>query len=228
MEERDDRVTWPEVGMYVVGGVSGVVLGILFGLWMKSAVAAQSPFFWFVSRASAIVAYLMLWLSTAFGITLSSKGLGGRVSGALAYALHNVTSWLALGFSVVHGLTLIGDASFPFTVPDVLVPFVSTYEPMLVGIGTLGLYLGIMATAAFYLRRRLGLKVWRTIHGLSYLMFALVTVHSVALGSDTGTAVMKLLYVTAGASVTLLTMFRVMAAKAGRSGHRPERKAIAA
>lgn len=228
MEERDDRVTWPEVGMYVVGGVSGVVLGILFGLWMKSAVAAQSPFFWFVSRASAIVAYLMLWLSTAFGITLSSKGLGGRVSGALAYALHNVTSWLALGFSVVHGLTLIGDASFPFTVPDVLVPFVSTYEPVLVGIGTLGLYLGIMATAAFYLRRRLGLKVWRTIHGLSYLMFALVTVHSVALGSDTGTAVMKLLYVTAGASVTLLTMFRVMAAKAGRSGHRPERKAIAA
>jgi len=227
MDEQDDRVTWPEVGMYVIGGVSGVVLGILLGLWMQGAVAAQSTFFWFVSRASAIVAYLMLWLSMAWGIAMSSKGLRGRVSGPLAYTLHNVTSWLALAFGAVHGLTLIGDASFPFTVPDVLIPFVSTYEPVLVGIGTLGLYLGVMATAAFYLRR-LGLKVWRTIHGLSYLMFALVTVHSVALGSDTGTAVMKLMYVTAGASVALLTMFRVMTAKAGRCGHRPERKAVAA
>lgn len=228
MEEQDDRLTWPEVGMYVVGGVSGVVLGILSGLWMKSAVAAQSPFFWFVTRASAIVAYLMLWLSMAWGITLSSKGLGRRVSASVAYTLHNITSWLALAFGAVHGLTLIGDASFPFTVPDVLIPFVSTYQPVLVGVGTLGLYLGIMATAAFYLRRRLGVKVWRTLHGLSYLMFALVTVHSVALGSDTGTTVMKLMYVTAGASVALLTMFRVMTAKAERSGNRPERRAMTA
>jgi hypothetical protein len=37
---------------------------------MNGAVAARSPFFWFVSQAAAIVAYLLLWLATAWGVTI--------------------------------------------------------------------------------------------------------------------------------------------------------------
>jgi hypothetical protein len=99
MQRQAETLTWSDGAMYVVGGLSGAVLGLLAAIWLGSATASASPFFWFVSRASAVVAYLLLWLSTAWGITVSSKGIGGRVSGALAYALHNVTSWLALSKS---------------------------------------------------------------------------------------------------------------------------------
>jgi predicted ferric reductase len=224
MNENKESVTWPELAMYVVGGISGAALGILAGLWMQQAVAAQSPFFWFVTRASAIVAYLLLWLSTAWGVTISSKGIGGRVSGVLAYAMHNVTSWLALSFSLVHALTLLGDASVPFTMPGIFVPFLADYKTLLTGLGTLSLYLGAAVTGAFYLKKRLGLRAWRTIHGLSYLMFATVTVHSILLGTDTSTVVMKAIYLVAGVSVTLLTAFRVLTVKSGK-GRTPRERA---
>src|SRR5450759_674334 len=130
--------------------------------------AAKAPGFWFVSRASAVVAFLALWMSTAWGVTISSKGIGGLVSGPVAVTVHNVTSWLALGFGVVHGLSLLGDQVISFTLSALVVPFASAYQPFLTGLGTVSLYVGVIVTAAFYVKKRLGLKTWRAIHGLSY------------------------------------------------------------
>ncbi|HEX9115643.1 MAG TPA: hypothetical protein VGA61_06210, partial [Anaerolineae bacterium] len=97
MKEETSTSTWAEIAIVVAGGVSGAVLGVLTAIWLNTAIAAQSPIFWFISRAAGVVAYFLLWLSTAWGITVSTRGLGGRVSGVLSYAMHNVTSWLALG-----------------------------------------------------------------------------------------------------------------------------------
>jgi hypothetical protein len=143
MNEKAEGVTWPELAMYLVAGIAGAALGILAALWMKDAVAAESPFFWFVTRASAIVAYLLLWLSTAWGVTISSKGIGGRISGVLAYAMHNITSWLALGFSLVHALSLFGEASVPFTAAGIFVPFLVAFlvNSMIDDYRLLGMYL---------------------------------------------------------------------------------------
>ena len=44
-------------------------------------------------------------------------------------------------------------------------------------------------------------------------MFAAVTVHSIAIGTDSITLVMRALYLVAGVSVALLTAFRVATAK---------------
>jgi DMSO/TMAO reductase YedYZ heme-binding membrane subunit len=126
-------------------------------------------------------------------------------------------------------MTLLGDASVPFTLPGLLVPFVSTYQPLLVGLGIVSLYLGVIVTGAFYMKKRLGLRVWRTIHGLSYLMFGIVTIHSIALGTDSSAVVMKAMYLVVGVSVALLTAFRVVTAKSGKkSGMRTEKEVAAA
>ncbi len=220
MNEQNETLTRSEIAMYVVGGVSGAALGVLAAVFLGSVAgsgpASGSPFFWFASRASAIVAYLLLWFSTAWGITISSKGLGGRISGPVAYAMHNVTSWLALGFGTVHGLSLLGDKVVPFSLPGILVPFLAGYKPFLTGLGTISLYLGVIVTGAFYLKKRLGYKAWRTIHGASYGMFGMVTFHSIALGTDTSTFVMKAIYVLAAGSVVLLTIFRIATAKGSK------------
>jgi predicted ferric reductase len=217
MNGKIDDLTWPEIGMFSVGSVSGAVLGILALVWLGSAMAAKAPGFWFVSRASAIVAFLALWMSTTWGITISSKGIGGLVSGPVSVTVHNITSWLALGFGMVHALSLLGDQVVSFTLSALAVPFASAYQPFLTGLGTLSLYVSVIVTAAFYVKKRLGYKIWRTIHGLSYLMFAGVTVHSVLLGTDSSLPVMRAMYVVAGASVLFLTLFRVLTAGVGRS-----------
>ena len=216
MNGKTNDLTWPEIGMFSVGSVAGAVLGVLALVWLGSAMAAKAPGFWFVSRASAVVAFLALWMSTAWGVTISSKGIGGLVSGPVAVTVHNVTSWLALGFGVVHGLSLLGDQVVSFTLSALAVPFTSAYQPFLTGLGTVSLYVGVIVTAAFYVKKRLGFKTWRAIHGLSYLMFAAVTVHSALLGTDSSLPVMKAIYLVAGGSVLFLTLFRVLTAGVGR------------
>jgi predicted ferric reductase len=223
MQAENQNLSWPEVAMFGAAGVAGAGLGILTAIWMSNAIAAQSSFFWFVSRAAAVVAYGLLWLSVAWGITLSSKGLGGRVSGPMAFALHNVTSWLALGFSAVHAVALLGDFSVPFTMTGVMVPFLANYKPVLSGLGTLSFYIGLVVTGAFYFKKRLGYKAWRTIHGLSYAMFFVVTAHSILLGTDTSTLIMRAIYLVAGVSVVLLTAFRLLTVRSNkRPGARPQ------
>ena len=217
MKGKTDDLTWPEILMFSVGSVAGAVLGVLALVWLYSAMAAQAPGFWFVSRAAGIVAFLALWLSTAWGITISSKGIGGLVSGPVAVTVHNVTSWLALGFGVVHGLALLGDQVVSFTLSALAVPFASAYQPFLTGLGTLGLYVGVIVTAAFYAKKRLGYKAWRTVHGLSYLVFAALIVHSALLGTDSSLPVMQAMYLVAGGSVLFLTLFRVLTAGVSRS-----------
>jgi predicted ferric reductase len=216
-KSKTDDLTWAEIAMFSVGSVAGAVLGVLALVWLGSAIAAKAPGFWFVSRAAAIVAFLALWLSTAWGITISSKGVIGLVSAPVSVAVHNITSWLALGFALVHALSLLGDQVVSFSLSALAVPFASAYQPFLTGLGTLGLYLGVIVTAAFYAKKRLGYKAWRTIHGLSYLMFVGIVVHSALLGTDSSLPVMKAIYLVAGGSVLFLTLFRVLTAGAGRS-----------
>ncbi len=228
MNEQSETIAWSEVAMYVVGGLAGAMLGILGAMWVAGAMAAQSPIFWFISRAAAIVSFLLLWLSTAWGISVSTKGLGGRVSGAVAHAMHNVTSWLALGFAALHGLSLLADTSLKFDLAGILIPFVSSYKPVLTGLGIMGLYAGIAATAAFYFRKRLGYKAWRTLHGVSYAMFFGVALHGILIGSDSSSAVMQAIYVVATVSVVLLTIFRIITAQTARARAAVKRAAPAA
>jgi sulfoxide reductase heme-binding subunit YedZ len=207
--------TWREVGLFSVGAVAGALLGVWALSRMAGAMAVQAPGFWFVSRAGGIVAYLMLWFSTAWGVMLSAKGLRGLASKPVAYALHNVTSWLALGFAAVHAVALLGDRIVPFSGAGVLVPFAASYRPFLSGLGTLSLYLGVLVSATFYWKR-LSHRTWRVLHLLSYLMFVSVTIHGVMLGTDSGAWIMRAIYLLAAGSVAFLTMYRILTA--GQSG----------
>jgi methionine sulfoxide reductase heme-binding subunit len=215
MNSSGKELSWSEIGLFAVGTVAGAFLGVWALSRMAAAMAAQAPGFWFVSRAGGIVAYLLLWLSTAWGVMLSAKGLGGMVSKPVSYAVHNITSWLALGFAAVHAVALLGDRVVPFSSAGVLVPFAASYRPFLTGLGTLSLYLGVLVSATFFWKR-LGHRTWHAIHMLSYLIFVAVTIHGVMLGTDSGTWTMRTIYLLAAGSVVFLTMYRILAAGSRR------------
>lgn len=215
MRSSEKELTGFEVGLVAVGAVVGALLGVWALSRMAAAMAAQAPGFWFVSRAGGIVAYLLLWFSTAWGVMLSAKGLRGLVSKPVSYAVHTITSWLALGFAAVHAVALLGDRVIPFSGAGVLVPFAADYRPFLSGLGTLSLYLGVLVSATFYWKR-LSYRAWRTLHILSYLMFVLVTIHGLMLGTDSGTWIMRTIYLLAAGSVAFLTMYRILSAGPSR------------
>jgi predicted ferric reductase len=206
---------WHSVALFILGSLIGALLGLWAMRGVASAMDAQSPGFWFVSRAAALVAYLLLWASTVWGILISSKAVKELVSGPLAFTLHNVTAWLALGFGAVHALALLGDRVVSFSLAGLLLPFAASYQPVLTGLGTLALYTGLLVSLSFYFTKHIGHRTWRLIHMLSYLMFVGVTVHSVLLGTDSRTLVMQAVYLLAGGSVLFLTLFRVLSAAVG-------------
>jgi methionine sulfoxide reductase heme-binding subunit len=206
---------WYFITLFVLGSLIGVLLGIWVMRQVVAAIDAKSPVFWFISRAAGVVAYLLLWASTVWGILISSKAVKAHVPGPLAYTLHNVTAWVALGFSAVHAWSLLGDRVVSFSPVSILVPFASSYQPVWTGLGTLSLYAGLLVSLSFYVTKYIGHRAWRVIHMLSYLMFVAVTFHGVRLGTDSSTLVMQVVYVTAGSSVLFLTLFRVLSATMG-------------
>ena len=216
MKNRADELTWSEVALFGAGSLAGALLGVLALSRLLAAMAAQAPGFWYVSRAAAIVGYLLLWGSTAWGVLLSLRGAAGLVTKPLAYAAHNITSWLGIGFAALHALALLGDRVVPFTAAGLLVPFAADYKPALTGLGTLSLYLALVVSVTFYLQKRIGRRAWRTIHYLSFLVFVGVTIHGIALGTDSNTRLMQAMYVLAGSSVLFLTLYRILTAGAGR------------
>jgi len=203
---------WYSWALYAFGSLIGILLGLWALTGVINAMAASAPGFWYVSRAAAVVAYVLLWASTAWGILISSKAIKEHVPGPLAYTLHNVTAWLALGFGAVHAWVLLGDRIVYFTPAGILVPFAADYQPVLTGLGTLSLYAGLLVSVSFYFTKRIGHRAWRAIHMLSYLMFVGVSIHGLLLGTDSSTLAMQMVYFLATASVLFLTLLRVLMA----------------
>jgi sulfoxide reductase heme-binding subunit YedZ len=203
---------WHHVVLFMLGSLAGGALGLLVMQALANAMAAKAPGFWFVSRAAGLVGYGLMWASAVWGILISAKAVKELVPGPMAFMLHNVTAWLALGFGTVHAWALLGDRVVSFTPASVLLPFMASYQPLLTGLGTLTLYTGLLVSVSFYFTRHLGHRTWHIIHGLSYLMFVGVTIHGVLLGTDSSTSVMQVVYMFAAGSVLFLTLARILTA----------------
>jgi predicted ferric reductase len=166
---------------------------------------------WYITRASGLVAFLLLWLSTLWGLGISTRILGGKLHGSFTVDFHQVTSLLALGFTAIHVLILLLDTFTPFSVAQVLVPFISDYRPGWVGLGVISLYIVALVTVTFYLRDRIGSKTFRAIHTLSLLGFFGAVLHGLFSGTDSSLPVVQVLYFTSASSVIFLFTYWVSA-----------------
>ena len=167
---------------------ASVLPALLPGILSSTSGSAPKAF-WYLSRSSAFAAYLLLWLSMAFGLVITNRMAQLWPGGPAAFDLHQYVSLLAIAFSLFHGLILLGDQFVNTTLGGVLVPFgMSTYRPAWVGLGQIGLYLSLLVTLTFYARKQLGAQHWRTIHLLSYAAFMLVMAHGLFSGTDSVTS----------------------------------------
>jgi predicted ferric reductase len=162
---------------------------------------------WYVTRASGIVAYLLLWFSMVLGLAVTSKYLDQLLERVFTYDFHQFISLLSIAFIAVHIIVLLFDRYLPYSIWQILVPFISPYRPFWVGMGVIGFYLIILVTVTFYMRNKIGGKAFRLIHVLSLVGYLGATLHGIYAGTDSTLLSMQLLYKGTGLVVIFLTIF---------------------
>jgi DMSO/TMAO reductase YedYZ heme-binding membrane subunit len=172
----------------------------------------HSHLLWYLNRGTGVVLVAVLTLSTALGL-LSASGRGSRRWPRFArQTLHRNVSVIACALLVAHAVTPVLDTYVnnyaPISWVDALVPFVSAYKPLALGLGTLALDLVVVVVLSSVARRRFGHRAWFSLHLLSYAAWALGLVHGFLIGSDART--------TWGLGVTVGAVAVVLAALVAR------------
>jgi len=208
-----------------VAFIAALMVAIAQPAWltalMASLAGAQPMAYWYLSRASAIVGYFMLWGSMVLGLAITNKLARAWPGGPTFAALHEHTGWLGLVLSAFHGLILLGDSYIGYNLNQILIPFASdAYRPFWVGLGQISLYLMAFVVISFYLKRWISYRLWRTLHYLSFAVFALGLLHGLFAGTDSAGLSMLLVYWSSAVSVVGLIAYRIRQARAKASAKR--------
>jgi predicted ferric reductase len=153
------------------------------------------------------MAYFLLWLSTAWGLAVSSKILDRMLHRTFTYDYHQFISLLSIGFVALHVGVLMFDHYLPYTLAQALVPFLSPYRPVWVGLGVISLYLILLVTVTFYMRGRIGSRAFRAIHTLSLVAYLGVAAHALLAGTDSALWFTRLLYAGTFLIIVFLTTY---------------------
>ena len=165
---------------------------------------------WYLTRGTGPVALVLLTISVALGVTNVRRVQTERLPRFVLDAVHRSVSLLALAFLAVHIVTAVLDPFAPIRLIDAVVPFVSAYRPVWLGLGAIASDLLVAVALTSVLRRRFGHRAWRATHWLAYACWPVALVHGLGTGSDAKTSWM--LALTAGSVLVVLTAVGVRAA----------------
>lgn len=175
---------------------------------LQSLLALNSvQIWWYVTRASGLTGYFLIWLSMVWGFAIPSKILQPALEGTFAYDFHEHLSLMGLGFIVLHVVVLMFDHYLPFNIIQILIPFVDTYRPLWVGLGIISFYILLLVTFTFYLRQQIGVKAFRSIHLFSLLGYLGTTLHGLFAGTDSALPITMVLYAGTFLVVIFMTVY---------------------
>ena len=165
---------------------------------------------WVASRITAMLGYGALAASTVYGLGMTTHILD-RISRRLVNdTLHESLSFWGLLLGSSHALLLLLDTYIGFGWDSILVPFVAPWRPLAVGLGSIALYLLILLIVTSKARMFIGLGLWRAIHLLAFVAFALITAHGFLAGTESTLLWAKLMYVAAAGLVAFFTGIRIV------------------
>ena len=171
-----------------------------------------SQTWWYLARSGGMVAWGLLAFSVFWGLALSSRFLGKLPKPNWMLDLHRFLGGLAVIFTAVHVLALVGDSYISFGLVEVLIPFTGTYHSVAVAWGVIGMYLLLAVEITSLLRKRMSKKAWRATHYLSFPLFALTTVHLLWAGTDRSTFLLRYGSLLVVGVITVVTMIRLLKA----------------
>ncbi|MFA5994264.1 MAG: ferric reductase-like transmembrane domain-containing protein [Parcubacteria group bacterium] len=150
----------------------------------ESVVVKEVPWAWYSSRAMGLMGYFLLWWVMFLGLAIRTPILNKLLKPIFSLEVHRWLSVQALFFALFHALVLLGDKFLQLHILDLFMPFYSQAYSNEITLGILGFYLMIMLIVTSYFRKLLSFRLWRTIHFLNIVLFVLVTIHAMAIGTD--------------------------------------------
>jgi sulfoxide reductase heme-binding subunit YedZ len=176
--------------------------------------------FWLSSRAFGVVAMVLVSLSVGVGLALAAKlgrrpGLPGRLKRA-----HESLALAGLIAIAAHGLLLLGDSYLRPGLAGIAVPFALASQPIWTGIGIIAGWLAAIIGLSFYVRRWIGVAVWRWLHRWTIAVYLMGIAHTFGSGTDaTSPWLLTLLGLTALPAVFAGT-YRLLPAESSSPGTR--------
>jgi sulfoxide reductase heme-binding subunit YedZ len=189
----------------------------------------NEQFWWFLSRASGIVAWGLLCAAIVWGILLSTRLMRQVDRPAWLLDLHKWLAALSIAGVVIHLAALVADSYVEFGWRELAVPMASTWQPGPVAWGVIATYFLIMIQVTSLLLRRLPRRFWHLIHLTSYAMFTMTSIHAFTAGTDASNDLFLIFGAMIITLVIALTVVRVLyamrSAKPERSPRSPRTSA---
>jgi ferric reductase like protein len=179
------------------------------------AASGNAKVLWYLTRGTGVVALLLLTAGAVLGVMTSTRWQRSRVPRFLVSGLHRNVTLLALAFVVVHVVTTVADHFAPIGYRDAVLPYLSPYRPIWLGLGAVAFDLLLALIATSLLRARIGLRSWRAVHWLAYASWPVALVHSLGTGSDARAGWLAVLGVSCTGALLLAVLWRVAAASGG-------------
>jgi DMSO/TMAO reductase YedYZ heme-binding membrane subunit len=183
----------------------------------------KSEFWWYVARSGGVVAWGLATISVVWGLMLSTRVLGRRVTLAKLLDLHRFLGGLSVVFVLVHVLGLWLEDSLPFGLVDLLVPMASAWEPGAVAWGVVAFYLLVAVEITSLLRSSISENLWRNVHYLGFAVFLFGTIHGLKAGTDVQNPLIWWPAAIASAAVVGLCAHRILNGEEMRIAPRSDR-----
>jgi methionine sulfoxide reductase heme-binding subunit len=140
--------------------------------------------FWYASRATGVVALLLVTATLILGLVVTRQG---RLPGLPRFAvttLHRNLSLLGVALIVVHVLTAVLDGYVSIPLAAAVIPLASGYERFSIGLGAVAFDLLLALIFTSLIRGRLPRSWWRAIHLLAYLCWPVAFLHGLTAARD--------------------------------------------
>jgi ferredoxin-NADP reductase/DMSO/TMAO reductase YedYZ heme-binding membrane subunit len=167
---------------------------------------------WFVARASGLLAWVLLSGSVLGGLLMGTRLIRGS-SRWWTQRVHEFVGALAVVFTVIHMASVLATAQLRIGLRELLVPFARPDSPVAQGCGALAFYLLIAVSLTSWARVVLPWRWWRRVHLLALPLWGLASVHAVLAGSDTTQPIVLGAGLAATVVILALAVVRLLTAR---------------
>lgn len=172
---------------------------------------------WYLARAAGVVMLVCFTFAVCLGalgsVRVDPLDPKARERRLLIQYLHRAAAVTGMLLIFVHTTAIVVDGKSGVSVSGVLIPLSAGYRPVAVALGTLSAYFFVFVAILRASRRRIattvrGAKVWRVLHGASYLAWAAAILHGFLAGTDASTWWMTSINVACLTAVTVCVAIR--------------------
>lgn len=180
----------------------------------------NEKFWWYLSRSSGLVAWLILAAAVIWGLLLSTKILQTKRKPAWLLDLHRWLGGLSVVFTALHLIGLVLDSYVDFGWRELFIPFASEWQPGAVAWGVVAFYVLVAVQVTSWAMKRLPRKLWKAVHLTSFVLFFTAAIHGAQAGTDATTGWYRGGSVVIVLAVMVTSLYRVMTRRSMRRTER--------